>query len=160
MAEENKKKKDSAKASPSLEVAEELKTKIDRVLKLPISEISVIGLVDDMLAFAYNSRASDIHTEPFEDRIVVRLRIDGILHDFFILPKIIQSEIVTRIKVLSGLRTDEHQAAQDGRFKAKIKNPLTEVDIRVSIVPTYHGENAEMRLLVEQAGIKIGRAHV
>ena len=112
-------------------------------------EISIIDLVDTLIDDAYNARASDIHIDPEEKRLRVRLRIDGVLHDSFVFPAEIHSEIISRIKVLSGLRTDEHQAAQDGRFRAIIQksNP---VDIRVSITPTYYGENAVLRLLTEK----------
>src|SRR3989344_6217167 len=85
------------------------------------SGVSIIGLVDAMIESAFKSRASDIHMDPEESRVRVRFRIDGVMHETYELPKEIQSEISTRIKVLSGLRTDEHQAAQDGRFRISIK---------------------------------------
>lgn len=113
--------------------------------------ISIIDLVNSLVEYAYRARASDIHIDPEESRVRVRLRIDGVLHDVFIFPKHIQPELVTRIKVLSGLRTDEHQSAQDGRFRAAIKD-VGYVDVRVPIVPTYHGENVAIRILANQAG--------
>lgn len=116
------------------------------------TSLSIISLVDAMITSAYKSRASDIHIDPEENRVRVRFRVDGVLHEIYELPKGIQSEVVTRIKVLSGLRTDEHQAAQDGRFRIVIKDEPVFVDIRVSITPTYYGENAVMRLLVAQSG--------
>ncbi len=125
------------------------KTKVEEELKKG-TDVSIIGLIDSLIDYAYNSRASDIHIDPEEKRLRVRLRIDGILNDAFILPKDIHSEVITRIKVLSGLRTDEHQAAQDGRFRNEIKEGPP-VDIRVSIAPTFYGENAVLRLLVEKA---------
>lgn len=116
--------------------------------------LSIINLVDAMITSAYKSRSSDIHIDPEENRVRVRFRIDGVLHDIYEFPKGIQSEVVTRIKVLSGLRTDEHQAAQDGRFRVVIKDEADNVfvDMRVSIAPTYYGENIVMRLLVAQSG--------
>ncbi|MDP2909483.1 MAG: ATPase, T2SS/T4P/T4SS family, partial [bacterium] len=125
-----------------------LKNKVEEQLERG-KEISIIDLVDTLVEDAYNARASDIHIDPEEKRLRIRLRIDGVLHDSFVFPEEIHSEIISRIKVLSGLRTDEHQAAQDGRFRAIIQksNP---VDIRVSITPTYHGENAVLRLLTEK----------
>ncbi|PIU98518.1 type II secretion system protein GspE [Candidatus Wolfebacteria bacterium CG03_land_8_20_14_0_80_40_12] len=126
------------------------KGKVEEELKRG-SEVSIIDLVDSLIEHAYNSRASDIHIDPEEKRLRVRLRIDGVLHDAFIFPKEIQSEIITRIKVLSGLRTDEHQAAQDGRFRTIIKETSEPIDIRISIAPTYYGENAALRLLAEKA---------
>ena len=125
------------------------KTKVEEKLKQG-KELSIIDLVDALIEDAYNARASDIHIDPEEKRLRVRLRIDGVLHDSFIFPEEIHSEIITRIKVLSGLRTDEHQAAQDGRFRVNIEK-AGPVDIRVSITPTYYGENAVLRLLAEKA---------
>jgi len=124
-------------------------TSVEKELKKG-SSLSIISLVDGMIEHAYNARASDIHVDPEEQRVRIRLRVDGVLHDTFVFPKDIQSEVVTRIKVLSGLRTDEHQAAQDGRFRAAIKD-VGYVDVRVSIAPTYYGENIVMRLLAEKA---------
>ena len=82
--------------------------------------ISIINVVDLLIAQAHKLRASDIHIDPSSDMVRVRFRIDGVLHDVFSLPRAIQSEIISRIKILTGLRTDEHQAAQDGRFRAII----------------------------------------
>lgn len=114
------------------------------------SQISIVKLIDALIATAYEMRASDIHIDPGEKDIRVRFRIDGVLHDNFLFPKDLHSEIITRIKILAGLRTDEHQAAQDGRFKVNIAGH-DYIDIRVSIAPTYYGENCVMRLLAEQA---------
>lgn len=132
-----------------------LKTRVDEELQKG-SEVSIINLVNSLIEHAYDSRASDVHIDPEDKKVRVRLRIDGVLHDSFIFPKEIHSEIITRMKVLSGLRTDEHQAAQDGRFRLNFsaegesggKNDNV-VDIRVSIAPTFYGENAVLRLLAE-----------
>jgi type II secretory ATPase GspE/PulE/Tfp pilus assembly ATPase PilB-like protein len=105
------------------------------------------------MAYAYVVRASDIHLEPYGEKFVARMRIDGILNDIFAMPKNLQSGVITRIKVLGGMRTDEHQAAQDGRFRMQITEPDKQFDVRVSIVPTYYGENAVLRLLAEQTAI-------
>ena len=128
------------------------KSNIEKELSMPREEISIIKLVDSLIEYAYNSRASDIHLDPTEDKLSARLRIDGVMHDIFIFPKEIQDEIISRIKVLSGLRTDEHKMAQDGRFKFVAKDNI-KFDVRVSIVPTYYEENAVLRLLVEQGRI-------
>ncbi len=141
------------KPSVSLEAPTHIKEKVQKILTLPENEISIISLVDNMMEFAFLARASDIHLEPMDDKLVARLRIDGILHDMFNFPKGIQSGIITRIKVLGGMRTDEHQAAQDGRFRIAIANPARQFDVRVSIIPTYFGENAVLRLLAEQTKI-------
>ncbi|MCU0653163.1 MAG: GspE/PulE family protein [Candidatus Pacebacteria bacterium] len=110
---------------------------------------SVIKLVAFIIEGAQDSRASDIHIEPQGESIRVRYRIDGWLKDFYSLPIVVHPEIISRIKILSGLRTDEHQAPQDGRFRLIIGG--RQVDIRVSVAPTYYGENAVLRLLADQA---------
>ena len=118
---------------------------------MTLERISVIRLVDLFVEFAYSSRASDIHIEPTIDDLRVRFRIDGLLYDAFQETKMsreLHPEVISRIKVLSGLRTDEHLLPQDGRFKVKIED-FGEVDVRVSIVPTYYGENAILRVLAQ-----------
>jgi len=111
---------------------------------------SVIKIVDSLINQAFASRASDIHLDPEEEHLRVRFRVDGVLHDVFSFPKEIHSEVLTRIKVLSGLRTDEHNAAQDGRMRVSVADAEF-VDVRVSIAPTYYGENCVMRLLINRA---------
>lgn len=113
-------------------------------------DISVIRLVDQLVEHAYAARASDVHLDPRHDGVTVRLRIDGVLQDAHHIPSGIHNEVISRIKILCGLRTDEHQAAQDGRFRVKLENEGS-VDVRASIVPTYFGENAVLRLLSDQA---------
>src|SRR3989344_2385526 len=115
-----------------VEAPKRLKEKIDKMLTMPENEISIIGLVDSLMEYSFLARASDIHLEPTEQKLIARLRIDGILHDIFMFPKGIHSGVVTRIKVLGGIRTDEHQAAQDGRFRIAIANPPRQFDVRVS----------------------------
>lgn len=112
--------------------------------------ISIIALVDAIIEDAHATRSSDIHIDSREKEIKVRMRVDGILQDIYSIPKEIQSEIVTRIKVIAGLRTDEHQTAQDGRFRIVFKENGP-VDVRVSIVPTYYGEDIVLRLLSEHS---------
>lgn len=109
---------------------------------------SIIKVIDLLVAYAYELRASDIHIDPTEEEIRVRMRIDGVLNTKLTIPSKIHDEIISRIKVLAGLRTDEHQAAQDGRFRIKV-DERTPIDIRVSIAPTYYGENAVLRLLID-----------
>ncbi|MBI4234883.1 type II/IV secretion system protein [Candidatus Peregrinibacteria bacterium] len=102
-------------------------------------------ILDTIILFAYQNNASDIHIEPHKDFISVRYRIDGLLQTITDLPLKILELIVTRIKVLANLPTDEHMAALDGRFKIDLEN--NEITLRVSIVPTYDGEKVVMRLL-------------
>ncbi len=112
--------------------------------------ISVVKLVSFIIEEAHGLRASDIHLEPQSGCIRARYRIDGWLKDYHELPLRLHSEIVSRIKILAGLRTDEHQAPQDGRFRMVLEaRPL---DVRVSVAPTYYGENAVLRLLSDKSG--------
>ena len=112
--------------------------------------INIIDVVQTCIEEAYFLRASDIHIEPTERDARVRLRIDGLLQDKCVFPKAILPEIISRIKVLSNLRTDEHQSAQDGRFRMNTSNAAY-IDVRVSITPTYYGENAILRLLADHS---------
>jgi type II secretory ATPase GspE/PulE/Tfp pilus assembly ATPase PilB-like protein len=107
---------------------------------------SVIEVVELLIKHAQQSRASDVHLDPHANGLSVRLRVDGILQKTHEFPRVIQNEVMSRIKILCGLRTDEHFAAQDGRFRAVLSTDES-VDVRVSIVPTYYGENCVMRLL-------------
>ena len=111
-------------------------------------DVSIIDLVDALVRQAHLLRASDIHIDPTDSAVKVRVRIDGVLHEKFLLSKNIHSEIISRIKVLAWLRTDEHQAAQDGRFRI-VGEGAVPIDVRVSITPTYYGENAVLRLLID-----------
>ena len=113
-------------------------------------ELSIIELIQELIERAQHARASDIHLDPEADGVKVRMRIDGVLQDAHVFPLRIHQEVISRIKILSGLRTDEHQAAQDGRFRAHLGSGRN-VDIRVSIIPTFWGENAVMRLLSDKA---------
>ncbi|MBP6060752.1 MAG: type II/IV secretion system protein [Candidatus Pacebacteria bacterium] len=112
-------------------------------------DISIINLIDYLIEQAHKHRASDIHIDPNSHNIRIRFRIDGVLQDAFEFPKKIHNEIISRIKVLSKLRSDEHQATQDGRFRYTLPDAGEFIDMRISIVPTYHGENVVMRLLTE-----------
>ncbi|MFH1423367.1 MAG: ATPase, T2SS/T4P/T4SS family [Candidatus Nealsonbacteria bacterium] len=112
-------------------------------------EMPVIRIVDTLIKHAILERASDIHIEPLEKEVVVRYRIDGILHEAMTLPKQTSSGIVARIKVLSNLKLDEHRLPQDGRFKVEAEE--YKYSIRVSILPVFDGEKIVMRLLSETA---------
>lgn len=126
-----------------------LKDLVDKQLKITSNEVSIIELVDLIVEHGYSSRASDIHIEPGDKEVIVRLRIDGILRDIFTIPKDLQSEVISRIKVLSGLKTDVHHVPQDGRFKAEMEDVGGGIDIRVSIAPTFYGENCVLRILAQ-----------
>jgi len=116
-----------------------------------IKEAPIAKIVSTILEYAVTSRASDVHIEPMEDRMRVRYRIDGILYDRLSLPKTVQESVVSRIKILSEMKIDEHRIPQDGRFNFKINNQ--EVDLRISVLPTTFGEKIVMRLLRKSGGI-------
>ena len=126
-------------------ITESLRLKIRGDLKQAAEDLPIVGIVDNLVAYAASSRASDIHFEVMDDIVLVRYRVDGILHEVIRMPKEIHPAIVARVKILSSLRVDEHTHPQDGRFRYKIGAAVT--DIRVSIIPTFYGEKVEMRLL-------------
>ncbi|MBA3551094.1 Flp pilus assembly complex ATPase component TadA, partial [Patescibacteria group bacterium] len=116
-------------------------------LKKLAEDIPVVRVVDTLLKHAIIQGASDIHIEPMENEVLVRYRIDGLLHDAMVLPKDAGPSITARIKVLSNLKLDEKRLPQDGRFKVAMNNE--KVSFRVSMLPTYFGEKTVMRLLRE-----------
>lgn len=118
-------------------------------LKKMAEEIPVIRVVDTLLEYAVFEHASDIHIEPQENSVTVRYRIDGVLHDVMTLPKVIQTAIVARVKVLSNLKIDERRLPQDGRFK--IDKDGYKFSLRVSTIPIFDGEKVVIRLLDESA---------
>ena len=130
----------------------------------------IVKMVDTLLLYGFRNNASDVHVEPFRAKVVVRFRVDGIMHDVLAVPKDFLDPIVTRIKILAKMRTDEHRAAQDGRFRFSADSKNNEdaslsvegesdgtldsgefVDVRVSVVPITEGENVVMRLLASQS---------
>ena len=118
---------------------------IGRTAEAVLEDPPVARIVDAIVETAYQNRASDIHIEPEEGSCLVRYRIDGVLQEVMRAPKRLHERIMTRIKVLSSLRTDEHMAAQDGKMRAQLDEE--NLDIRVSILPIADGEKAVLRLL-------------
>ncbi len=113
-------------------------------------EPPIVNVVRDIISFAYQNRASDIHLEPRdEEDSIIRFRIDGILHDVALLPRALHNQVISRIKVLARLQTDEHQKPQDGKIEFVIEQE--KVDVRVSLVPIMEGEKVVMRLLSERS---------
>ena len=108
-------------------------------------QVPIVAIVDNLVSYAASLRASDIHLEILEESTLVRYRIDGILYEILKIPKEVHPALVARIKILSGLKIDEHHQPQDGRFRYPISNQF--IDIRVSVMPTFYGEKLEMRLL-------------
>lgn len=119
-------------------------------LKKMAEDLPVVRIVNALLKHAIIQNASDIHIEPMEKALLVRYRIDGILHDAMTLPQTAGSSITARIKVLANLKLDEKRLPQDGRFKMEVDGE--KVSFRVSLLPTYYGEKTVMRLLRENAG--------
>lgn len=111
----------------------------------------IANIVSTILEYAVTSRASDVHIEPQEDRVRVRYRIDGILYDRLSLPKTVQEAVISRIKILSEMKIDEHRIPQDGRFNFSVEGK--EVDLRISVLPAAFGEKVVMRLLRKSGGI-------
>ncbi len=105
----------------------------------------VVRLVTKIIQEAVRGRASDIHVEPMEDRVVLRYRIDGVCHVRDQLPKRMQSALLARMKLMAGVNIAEKRIPQDGRIKMRVDE--AEVDFRVSICPAYHGESVVLRIL-------------
>lgn len=116
-----------------------------------IREAPIAKIVATILEFAIKSRASDVHIEPQEEKTRVRYRIDGILNEKLVLPRKVHEAVISRIKILSGMKIDEKRIPQDGRFNFKVDKQ--EVDLRVSALPTVFGEKIVMRLLKKSGGV-------
>lgn len=106
---------------------------------------SALQALDHILSFAVKARASDIHLDPNPECISIRLRVDGHIRFVGTIPKQFHEELISRIKILSGARTDLHAVPQDGRWKCIIEG--SDFNLRSSFMPTYHGENVVLRLL-------------
>ena len=109
------------------------------------SEVPVIRLVNQMLVRALESRASDVHIEPFENQVKVRYRIDGILHEVEPPPRQLRAAVISRLKILAQLNIAERRLPQDGRIKIRLAGK--DVDMRIATVPTLYGESVVIRLL-------------
>lgn len=114
-------------------------------LKDLASEAPVIRLVNLIISHALEARASDVHIEPFENRLIVRYRVDGVMHEVESPPRRLSGAVISRIKIMASLDIAERRLPQDGRIKLRILGK--EIDLRVSTVPTMHGESVVMRIL-------------
>ena len=124
-------------------------------LKDLASEAPVIRLVNLVINHALERRASDIHIEPFENRLIVRYRIDGVLHETESPPRRLSAAVISRIKIMANLDIAERRLPQDGRIKLRVQGK--EIDLRVSTVPTMHGESVVMRIL-DKGGVSLNFA--
>jgi len=121
-------------------------------LKDLASEAPVIRLVSLIITNALEMRASDIHFEPFENRLIVRYRIDGVLHEVESPPRRLSAAVISRIKIMAMLDIAERRLPQDGRIRLRVHGK--EIDLRVSTVPTMHGESVVMRIL-DKGGVAL-----
>ncbi len=124
----------------SLVIAEE------KDLSKTATAVPIVTILDNIIEHAVTLNASDIHFEPLEHELLVRFRIDGIMSEILSLPKVIAPILVARVKILGNLQIDEHRVPQDGRFRFEMDDG-TNIDMRVNIMPIFHGEKVEMRLL-------------
>lgn len=108
-------------------------------------ELPIVSIAENILTYAASLHASDIHLEIVEECLLVRFRVDGILQEIARIPKEIQPALVARLKLLAGLRIDEHSRPQDGRLR--FQSGRQQIDIRMSVMPTFYGEKIVMRLL-------------
>ena len=112
-------------------------------------KLPVIKVLDTIFEYAIAERASDIHIEVQEENVMIRFRIDGVLHDIIKLQRGVEEALVARVKILANLKLDEKRIPQDGRYKFDIDNDT--VSLRISVIPGFYGENVVMRLLHESA---------
>jgi general secretion pathway protein E/type IV pilus assembly protein PilB len=117
------------------------------------ADAPLIKLVNSMIVEAFKLRASDIHLEPLDKKFRVRYRIDGMLHEMKAPPKRLQPAIISRLKIQSNMSISEHRIPQDGRIQTNVGNKL--IDLRVSCLPTNHGESIVMRIL-DKEGLRLG----
>ncbi|MBE7502969.1 MAG: Flp pilus assembly complex ATPase component TadA [Verrucomicrobiales bacterium] len=117
------------------------------------ADAPIIKLVNTMIVEAFKLRASDIHLEPLDKRFRVRYRIDGMLHEMKSPPKRLQASIISRLKIMSNMSIAERRIPQDGRIQAQVGGKT--IDLRVSCLPTTHGESIVMRIL-DKEGLKLG----
>ncbi|MCS1409883.1 MAG: Type II secretion system protein E [Verrucomicrobia subdivision 3 bacterium] len=122
------------------------------------ADAPIINLVSQIIIDAYNSRASDIHLEPMANIFRVRYRIDGVLHEIKSPPKALQSSVISRLKIMSNMSISERRIPQDGRINTPVGEGKT-IDLRVSCVPTTHGESIVMRIL-DKTGLRLGLAEL
>jgi type IV pilus assembly protein PilB len=124
---------------------EEASVASDRDIKTIVQDSPISRALSTILEYAVKSRASDVHIEPLEKSLKIRCRVDGVLREIMQLPKSIEPALVSRIKILSNLKIDEHRIPQDGQFAVKVANK--EVDLRIAISPVVWGEQVVIRLL-------------
>lgn len=114
------------------------------------ASVPIVSILDTIIEHAITLGASDIHFEPLEEELLVRFRIDGVMQEVVHLPHAIAPLMVARVKILASMQIDEHRIPQDGRFRFDVDDG-TNIDVRVNVMPVFHGEKIEMRLLRNSA---------
>ncbi|MFA7373298.1 MAG: ATPase, T2SS/T4P/T4SS family [bacterium] len=142
---------DAHKVEDEEEISREQEISLINSLQQMGEEAPVVTLVNNIIEQAINQRTSDIHIETMEKEIIVRFRIDGVLHDFMTVPRQMSSPIISRIKIMSGMNIVERRLPQEGRFKARMETQ--ELDVRVSSMPSCYGEKIVMRILNKSAAL-------
>jgi type IV pilus assembly protein PilB len=136
-------------AEPETKAAEAEPVEAAEVSEVAANKAPVVQFVDLMLNQAVKSRASDVHIEPQEQSMTIRMRVDGMLREMVPPPAQMRNAVIARVKILSGMDIAERRLPQDGRLK--IKAPRRDIDVRVSVLPTIYGEKVVMRLLDKEA---------
>ncbi|NLJ36032.1 MAG: Flp pilus assembly complex ATPase component TadA [candidate division WS1 bacterium] len=134
------------------EEVDDSRVQTDRIADIT-DEAPVIRLTKIIISRAIEERSSDIHVEPFQDRVRVRYRIDGVLHEIMPLPKFVHAPLVSRLKIMSGMNIAERRVPQDGRIHVRHANK--DYDLRASVIPTTLGEKFVLRIL-DKGAIQIG----
>ncbi len=122
----------------------------DTNLSKTATAVPIVTILDNIIDHAITLNTSDIHFEPLENELLIRFRIDGIMSEILSLPKAIAPILVARVKILGNLQIDEHRVPQDGRFRFEMDDGA-DIDVRVNIMPVFHGEKVEMRILKSSA---------
>lgn len=139
-------KADLTTVSQAAEVSqEEAKRDSSNDIKTIVQDSPISRALSTILEYAVKSHASDIHIEPLENALKIRCRVDGVLREIMQLPKSIEPALVSRIKILSNLKIDEHRTPQDGQFTVEVSGK--DVDLRIAISPVVWGEQVVIRLL-------------
>ena len=123
----------------------DIKTEIDKESGLALSQGGISGILEVILAGGLVTDASDIHIEPEQETIRLRYRLDGVLQDVADFPLKIHRQIISRLKLVSGMKLNVKEAAQDGRFSIALEN--SDIEIRSSVIPSAYGESVVMRIL-------------
>ncbi len=138
-------KTDLSSVDVAAKASQEESTAENKDIKTIVQDSPISRALSTILEYAVKARASDVHIEPLEDTLKIRCRIDGVLREVMQLPKSIEPALVSRIKILSELKIDEHRIPQDGQFAVKVGDK--EVDLRIAISPVVWGEQVVIRLL-------------